>query len=349
MPDKKYDRLPQAGDTENKSGIDFIYLSPKPLPTGTAPFSSRKLHRTSNEIYLDFAVGRSNFEFMARAGIGSIAFITLFFLFVSGFGSWLRRDIQPFLTSWFDFFTNAFTQGFIWTLSAVYLFIFIYAVRQVSVHPPIRFNRHRRETAFIARRGDRPRYVQWEDIIVCVSSGQLITQYAVMPEHKLMIGLRDTLTGEVLWTDIPTGSFNLAVSEWEAIRIYMEEGPQTTLTHHSEELEEGSVEFFHLCRRSYRSEHSFIRYIIGFLAIQFFSGWTLPCYISNWVTGRPKAGFPKEVLEWSKPLPVEQRAKPSKELIDETATILKEFAKGRDLFNYLKNKANDKQPKGMNL
>ncbi|VVP07219.1 hypothetical protein [Pseudomonas fluorescens] len=339
MPDKKHDRLPQAGDTENKSGTDFIYLSPKPLPTGMAPFSSRQLHRTSNETYLDFAVGRGNFEFMARAGVGSIAFITLFFLFVSGFGSWLRRDVQPFLASWFDFFTNAFTQGFIWTLSALYLCIFIYAVRQVTAHPPIRFNRHRREIAFMASRGDRPRFVKWEDIIVCISSGQLITQYAVMPEHKLMIGLREALTGDVLWTDISTGSFNLAVAEWEAIRTYMEEGPKTPLPHHSEELEEGSVEFFHLCRRSYRSEHSLIRYIFGFLIIQFFSGWTLPCYISNWVNGRPKVGFPKAVLEWSRPLPVEQRATPSEELIEETAIVLKEFSKGRDLFAYLKNKS----------
>jgi hypothetical protein len=71
--------LPQAGDTESKSGVDFIYLSPRPLPTGTTPFSSRQLQRTSNDTYLDFAAGQGNFEFMARAGIGSIVFITLFF------------------------------------------------------------------------------------------------------------------------------------------------------------------------------------------------------------------------------------------------------------------------------
>jgi hypothetical protein len=127
-----------------------------------------------------------------------------------------------------------------------------------------------------------------------------------------MTGLRETSTSDILWTEVSAGSFNLAIAEWEAIRTYMEEGLNPPLLHSSEEHEEGSVDFFHFCRRSYKSEHSFIRYIFGFLAIQFFSGWTLPCYISNWVNGRPKAGFPKAVQEWSKPLPVEQQAKPTK-------------------------------------
>ncbi len=120
----KYNRLPHAGDSEIRSGVETVYLSPKPVPTGMPPFSARQLHRDTNDVYLDFAVGRANFEFMARAGIGSVMFITLFFLFVSGFGSWLRRDVQPFWTSWIDFFTNAFVQGFIWCLTAVYVVFF---------------------------------------------------------------------------------------------------------------------------------------------------------------------------------------------------------------------------------
>ncbi|WJK12466.1 DUF6708 domain-containing protein [Pseudomonas fluorescens] len=336
LPETKYSRLPRAGDTEHKFGSVFTYLSPLPVPTGIPAFSARNLHRGVNETYLDFSVGRGNFEFMARAGIGSIAFITLFFLFVSGFGSWLRRDVQPFLAGWFDFFTNAFTQGFIWTLSAVYLCIFIYTVRKVSTYPPIRFNRQRREVAFLAKRGDRPRYIQWEDIIICVSSGQLITQYTVMPDHKLIIGLRDTLTGDVLWTVISTGSLNLAISEWEAIRAYMEEGPSVLPPQQTDELEEGSVAFFHLCRRTYRKEHSYLRYLWGFVTIQFFSGWTLPCYISGWVNKRPKAGFPKEVLDWSRPLPSNQHAKPSEELLQESAEVLKAFSNRQSLLDYFK-------------
>ncbi|WP_250548235.1 hypothetical protein [Pseudomonas hormoni] len=330
----KYNRLPHAGDFESLSDTEIIYLSPRPIPTGLPPFSARQLHRDANDVFLDFAVGRANFEFMARAGIGSVMFITLFFLFVSGFGSWLRRDVQPFWTSWIDFFTNAYVQGFIWCLSAVYVCIFCYAVRQITVHPPIRFNRQRREVVFVPKKGAAPCYVPWEEAIACVSAGRLITQYAVMPEYKLMIGLRDVASGDVLWSVVPSGSLSLAVSEWEAIRVYMEVGSSALAPDQTEEFEEGSVTFFHLCRRSYRADHSLLRYVGGFLVIQFFSGWTLPCYISGWVNNRPKAAFPKEVLKWSKPLPLEQHAMPSEALLEESTEIRKAFAKGQNLLDY---------------
>ena len=332
----KYERLPHAGDFESESGTEIVYLSPRPVPTGLPPFSARQLHRDTSDVFLDFAVGRANFEFMARAGIGSVMFITLFFLFVSGFGSWLRRDVQPFWTSWIDFFTNAYVQGFIWCLSAVYVCIFCYAVRQITVHPPIRFNRQRREVVFVPKKGAAPRYVPWEEAIACVSAGPLITQYAVMPEYKLMIGLRDSASGDVLWSVVPSSSLSLAVSEWEAIRMYMEVGSFSLPSDETEEFEEGSVPFFHLCRRSYRADHSFLRYVGGFLVIQFFSGWTLPCYISGWVNNRPKAAFPKEVLEWSRPLPPDQHAMPSEALLEESAEIRKAFAKGQNLLDYFK-------------
>lgn len=76
-----------------------------------------------------------------------------------------------------------------------------------------------------------------------------------------MIGLRDTLTGDALWTAISTGSLNLAISEWEAIRAYMEEGPSVFPPQQTDELEEGSVAFFYLCRRTYRKEHPYLRYL----------------------------------------------------------------------------------------
>lgn len=341
MFDNKYERLPKAGDVEKKASLELVYLSPRPIPTGMPPISAQQLHRNINDVYLDFAVGRGNFEFMARAGIGSVIFITLFFLFVSGFGSWLRRDVQPFWSSWIDFFTNAYVQGFIWSLSTVYICIFLYSVRQITIHPPIRFNRQRREVVFVPKKGEKPRYIPWEETIACVSVGRLITQYAVMPEYKLMIGLRESASGDVLWSIVPSGNLSLAVSEWEAIRAYMEVGTSAVTSEQSEEFEEGSTAFFHLCRRSYRSDNSFLRYSLGFLAIQFFSGWTLPCYISGWVNNRPKVAFPKDVLEWSKSIPVEQQATPSKTLLKESSEIRNAFSKGQNFLDYFKVKLDE--------
>ncbi|XQR91307.1 hypothetical protein HKW98_01690 [Stutzerimonas urumqiensis] len=151
-----------------------------------------------------------------------------------------------------------------------------------------------------------------------------------------MIGLRDANTGDVLWVTVPTATLGLAVSEWEAIRAYMEEGVSALPEPQPEEYEEGTVAYFNLCRQVYRTEHSYLRYLFGFLAIQFFSGWHLPCHISAWVNRRPKASFPKEVLNWSQPLPPEQWAVPSEGLKKQSANIRKAFAKGQNLLDYFK-------------
>jgi hypothetical protein len=230
-------------------------------------------------------------------------------------------------------------------LATLYLCVFFFAIRQASNQPPIRFNRQRREVVYVPKKGMSPRYVPWEEVIASVSVSKLITQYAVIPEFKLMIGLRDK-NGDVLWVSVPSGSLNQAIAEWEAIRVYMEEGPEALPMGQSDEFEAGSVAYFHMCRQGYRSHHSFLRYVWGFLIIQFFSGWTIPCYIAAWINNRPKAAFPKEVLEWSRPLPLEQHAMPSEALLQESAEIRKAFAKGKNLLDYFKVKFSepDKEP-----
>lgn len=341
MPDNKFDRLPHAGDTENKFGTEFIYLSPMPVPTGMPAFSARNLHQEANETYLDFSVGRGNFEFMARVGIGVVMFFIIFLFLATGYLSWLRRNFEPFLSSWWEFFSGPVVWAIVIPLALLYTVIFYLSTRQITQHPPIRFNRQRREIVFIPKKGSRPHYVAWESTIACVSAGQLVTQYATIPEFKLMIGLREAETGNILWSSVACGSLSLAISEWEAIRAYMEEGTSALPAPQTDELEEGSVAFFHLCRRAYRAEHSVIRYAWGFLTIQFFSGWTLPCYISGWVNSRPKAKFPKEVLQWSKPIPSDQHANPSEDLLHKTAEILSTFSKGKTFLDHFKLKRPD--------
>ncbi|WP_258371544.1 DUF6708 domain-containing protein [Aquipseudomonas alcaligenes] len=343
MPDNKYERLPQAGDFEQEAGTEVFYLSPKPIPTGMPAISAQHLHREASEVFLDFAAGKATIEFGTRASIGSVVAMIIFLLCVSGFGAWLRRHQEPFLPGWLDGFTNPFMWGFIGLLVVVAGYHMVRAIHQVSARPPVRFNRQRREVAFVPRKGEAPRYVPWEEVIACVTAGQTITQYAVTPSFALLIGLRDSGTGDVFWVTIPSASLGLAISEWEAIRTYMEEGP-STLPAQPEEYEEGTVAYFHLCRQVYRDEHSFIRYLFGFLGIQFFSGWTLPCHLSTWVNRRPKAMLPQEVLDWSQNLPTEQHARPSDALKQQSAEVRKALAKGQSLQDYFKAHSKEQLP-----
>ncbi|MEE4954234.1 hypothetical protein V2K07_26265, partial [Pseudomonas alliivorans] len=79
MPENKYERLPQAGDTENEPGTEVFYLAPRPVPTGVAAFSSRSLHRDADSVYLDFGLSSATLEFAVRWYIGSLMSVVIIF------------------------------------------------------------------------------------------------------------------------------------------------------------------------------------------------------------------------------------------------------------------------------
>ncbi|WP_314190815.1 DUF6708 domain-containing protein [Yersinia massiliensis] len=338
MSDPKYNRLPHAGDFEIESGTEAFYLAPKPLPTGMAAFSGQRMHREFNDVFLDFAHSVSGLEFAVRASVGSHAFLMIFFFMVSGIAAWGRRHKEDFFEGWWVFFTTWPIWGVIGCFVLI-SFCFLYkSIHQITSVPPVRFNRQRREVAYVRQKGDPPLIVPWEEVIACVTAGTTVNPYAVMHSYSLMIGLRDSISGEVVWLTLNVGHLSLAVSEWEALRVYMEEGPlalpEPLLV--DEEFQEGTVAYFHMCRGVYREMHSWPVYAFGFLTIQFCSGWTLPCRFSEWIYTRPKAAFPDSIREWSKPLPAEQHAKPSAELVQQSAELRQAMSKGQSLFGYYK-------------
>ncbi|MET0610847.1 MAG: hypothetical protein ABWZ39_06255 [Pseudomonas caspiana] len=339
MISDKYEKLPQAGDLEKRSGTEVLYLSPYPIPTGVAAYSSRSLNRDSNEAYLDFTAGSATVEFGVRGGIGSVIGITMFLFLVSlglGISDYMhagRPILEPVITL---FSPNWFTWGVLGFLISIHCWQLARVVHQQTSYPPIRFNRQRREVAYVPKRGQPPRFIPWEEVIACVTSGKVITQYGVHNSFSLMIGLRDSEIGDVVWITVPTGSLMLAVSEWEAIRGYMEEGLSALPRPVSEEFEEGTVAYFHYCREVYRDNHWYITYLLGFVLVQFCSGWTLPCHIAAWVERLPKTSFPKSVLDWSKPLPPDEWKQPSDELIEQSKAVRKSLRRGKSLFEHFR-------------
>ena len=339
MNDLKYNRLPHAGDFEIESGTEAFYFSPRPLPTGVAAFSGQRMHREVNDVFLDFAHGVSGLEFAVRASVGSIVFMAIFFALLNLFAAGTSFYYGwPF---WSNFFENM-QNPILWGFTAVHILIagipLYKSIHQITSVPPVRFNRQRREVAYVRKKGEPALIVPWEEVIACVTAGTVINQYAVMSNYSLMIGLRDSRSGDVVWLTLNVGHLSLAVSEWEALRVYMEEGPLALPTPLliDEEFQEGTVAYFHMCRGVYREMHSWPVYAFGFLTIQFCSGWTLPCRFSEWVYTRPKAAFPDAIREWSKPLPAEQHAKPSAELLQQSAELRQALSKGQSLFDYYK-------------
>lgn len=318
---------------------DILYLAPRPVPTGASPFSMRSLHKTANDTYMDFALTGATLEFAVRCYIGSVMGMALFMLTATlGIGIVSHIDAgMPIMEPTIVLFSpNWFIISYFSFLSGTYGYHFCQAVYQIVSYPPVRFNRQRREVVYVAKRGEAPRIIPWEEVIACVSSGAVVTNYGVRETFALKIGLRETVDGDVVWLTVPSLTLMSAISEWEAIRAYMEEGPSALPIPFTADMpEEGTVEYFHECRLDYRERHWYIRYVFGFLFIQFCSGWTLPNRISQWVERLPKASFPKSVREWSKPLPRDQWASPSAELIEESRAMSK-FRHGADLLTYFR-------------
>ncbi len=342
MPINNLDRSPRAGDMRQENYLETFYVAPLPIPTGAADSSSRNLQKLCNAAYMDFAPGTSAIEFGVRAGIGSIMAIFIFLaLCFTGLGIYEFITYgRPPLSTLIDLFSpNWFVWGFFSFLIATFLFFYSKAIYLLTSRPPIRFNRQRREVAYVAKRGQPPRFVPWEEVIACVSTSKVVTQYGSHNSFSLMIGLRDSASGDVVWITVPTASLMLAVSEWEAIRSYMEEGLSALPPPMSEKYEEGTVGYFQLCRQAYRENHWYVTYLFGFVLIQFCSGWTLPCHIAAWVERLPKTSFPKSVLDWSKPLPPEQWQKPSAELIEQSKAVRKSLRQGKSLFEHFKTQA----------
>lgn len=200
--------------------------------------------------------------------------------------------------------------------------------------PPIRFNRQRREVCYVPAKGG-PVFIPWEEVIACVAVEQVITQYSATQQFSLRLGFHDTTNEQMHWVTHAHASLMFAVSEWEALRVYMEQGPAALPPAPPLEHEEGTLEYFYFARDTYKEGHGFISYS-GWRLLQLFTGWTLPCYIGEWFERLPKAGFPQAVREWSKPLPPEQWAKPSAELLSQSREIEAAFATGLSSPEYFK-------------
>lgn len=337
MAEDKYQRLPRAGYSEHQFGFETLYLAPRPLPTGQAPFSAQQMHREVNECYLDFAMGTGRMEFAARVTLGTLIAIVISWLLTCLLMAWLLLNGRgvPFLeTLATKFFGNWVAWLIILGLSVIFASIIAYAAYKETRTPPIRFNRQRREACYVPPNG-KPVFTPWEEVIACVAVEQVITQSSATQQFTLRLGFHDTANEQMYWITHGHASLMFAVSEWEALRVYMERGPTALPPSPPREHEEGTLEYFNFARDTYKECHGPVSYRAWWL-LQLFTGWTIPCHIAEWFEHLPKAGFPKAVHEWSKPLPPERWATPSSELLTQSAALEAAFAREQSFPEYFK-------------
>ena len=329
---------PRAGDIEPFLTGRKTYLAPLPLPTDAHPYCP--YISDINDVYLDFGGGNPNvFSYQLWLGgpftcacIMAIGFPVLFFFLAALEGA---NTIE----SW------DFAAGFFWAVleHAIYmwlfgtticLFVWLKAHKHFTEVIPTRFNRQRREVCFTLAGDNEPLFVPWESLCAWVIQSHSATQYGATRQYGMGMGFEHE--GEWVTLEFQCAGSQLGIAHWEAVRAYMAyelddlkamqdplglQGP-------NDPPHEGLHTFRNaragLHRRLREKEVGWV-YAFFWYVYHVMTFWTLPNRLVEWEIKRiDKTGrraLPQAMIDWSQPLPVEQRAKPSNTLVRLSAKV----------------------------
>jgi hypothetical protein len=338
MPTPHLEPSRKAGDVEPFLSGKITYLAPLPLPTPLPPHGPHI--GELNEVYMDFGLGSPQ-VFMWQVTLGgplSVAFMIAFLFpllggflgLVLGYG-W--EDIWDSIEGIFlASYEMALTTGFITLFIGLCVWLHNHNKRAEII--PTRFNRQRREVCFMPEDATDPVFVPWESLSAWVIEAQGATQYGIRRQYGMGIGFQhgETLTS----VEFPCAGLPIAISHWEAIRGYMEfevndlksiQDPQD-LQGPDDPPHEG-LHTFHNARARMHQQirdgsrnrlSGFFWYLYHVMTL-----WTIPNHLTEWEVRRlqkmaPQA-LPEVMRQWSAPLPKEQWAKPSEELLRLSAQV----------------------------
>ncbi|MGN8144193.1 hypothetical protein ACTJK3_25230, partial [Pseudomonas sp. 22105] len=322
----------KAGDIEPFSSGKITYLAPLPLPT---PMPAYGPHIGElNDVFMDFGLGSPQ-VFMWQMTLGgpfSVAFSAAFlFPLIGGFMFFL------FGMGWDDVshaIEGLFNEGKGVSLLVGCLMLLIglgvwhHNHKKRASIIPTRFNRQRREVCFMPEGATEPVFVPWESLSAWIIEAQGATQYGIHRQYGMGIGFYH---GETLTSlEFQCAGLPLAISHWEAIRGYMEyeihdlksiqdlqdlQGPDDPPHEGLHTFRNARARMHQQIRDGSRSRLSgFFWYLYHVMTL-----WTIPNRLVEWEVRRlgriGKQALPEAMRQWSEPLPKEQWAKPSEELL----------------------------------
>lgn len=332
-----------AGDTESKAGSRVTYLAPRPLPTGYARGDYLKGIGELNDTWLDYGVGWPKvfgWQLMLGGVTGICLIMGVLFPLVSA--ALFYSEASPFLVELAAFaqITTPATLFGGGGLALIATFVVIHTHQEAKRAIPVRFNRQRREVCFTPQDGQgghgAPVIVPWESLMAWVVQARGATSYGVMQQYSLGFGYAHSETDEWIRLEFETPGLPAAIGSWEALRAYMEY--EIDSFSELEDLEglrgpdDPPYEGVHTLRaarrrinRARRSGEVGWLFWLCWYVIDIVELWNLPGYLAEWQTRRLKKSRPKlrpaEVEAWSQPLPKEQWAKPSEELVRLSAEV----------------------------
>ncbi|OZY38898.1 hypothetical protein CJF35_01200 [Pseudomonas lundensis] len=225
--------------------------------------------------------------------------------------------------------------------SAMCLFVWLKAHKLFTEIIPTRFNRQRREVCFMPDGATEPLFVPWESLCAWVIQSHSATQYGATRQYGMGMGFEHE--GEWVTLEFQCAGSQLGIAHWEAVRAYMAyelddlkamqdplglQGP-------NDPPHEGLHTFRNaragLHRRLREKEVGWV-YAFFWYVYHVMTFWTLPNRLVEWEIKRidknGRRALPQALIDWSQPLPVEQRAKPSNTLVRLSAkvrTLIKQY------------------------
>lgn len=343
IPKPSFDRKPRAGELRHFANGRTLFVAPLPLPTGHPPVDWAGSIIDVNDVYLDVGATANNKVFQVQMVAFLIIFSLLAFLVVAP-GHMYFYVLNSEYSEVARQKALGILNGGLWVFK--YLILPMGVMLAATVwHTtyikgricPLRFNRQRREVCLVPEKSKTAMFVPWEELVVWVSSAVTSTGQTLIEQHLFGMAARDQ-KGVIQTFTHGTVSPDLALGKWEAIRAFMEKGPDHTV---APAEGEGKATFDHnrwMLHENYRSgEHSLL-WLVGWYLWHLFTLWRFPYWIAEWDKNYKPRPLPKEALEWSKPLPKEQWAQPSDELVRETANIEQAMAEGCSFNDYLNGK-----------
>jgi hypothetical protein len=330
--DPKKTKRYRAGDIEHFPLGSTTYLAPLPLPTDSTPHSPHV--SDLNDTYLDFGGGKPQvFSWQMTLGgpFTAALFIVLgipllvgLIVATSGYAS---KDALEFSSDLFI----ATREPAIWMFLSglgIGLTVWFYNHRKYTKVIPTRFNRQRREVCFMPTGAEAPVFVPWESLCAWVVQAQGASQYGVRRQYGMGMGFDHQ--GQWVSVEFRCGGMPLAIAHWEAVRAYMEyEVHDLKSIQDPMDLQgpdDPPHEGMHTLRNARARLHRRIRekevgwiYAFFWYLYHAMTFWTLPNLLVEWEVRRiAKVGrraLPDAMRSWSEPLPEEQWAKPSEDLI----------------------------------
>ena len=337
------EQLPRAGRSEPFPSGRLTFLSPRPLPTGLPPLDHGHAVGEVNDGYLDFGTAVTP-VFGLQIVLGGPLGLFLFTVFIIPLMSfllfyWLGNGWPDGVHAFWGVFDITFPLA-IWGCSFFLLVGLGIWHREHLKHEsviPTRFNRQRREVCFVPEGQKEPIFVPWEDLVAWVTEAQGATEYGVQRQYGFGIGFYHPETGEKYTLEFETPGLPLAISNWEAIRAYMEYEVHT-LKEIQDPLElqgpdDPPWEGVHVFRNARKRLHCEYRqgkrgmfYLIGWYLYHLVTFWTIPNRLVEWEVQKIKRvsrkTLPKAMSDWSEALPENQWAKPSEELKRQSRRVL---------------------------